>query len=225
MLCRRATASKARSCRSEGQSNGIGVGRLLRRRWSGSLSSHATIAKHYGPAQSSDWSCAPVHGTFAQVSSGARLGASAESILTGLAGSRSCRGRPGGSGPGTMKCRRSKTKSIRENHMRPHPRNPSVRCRRWGRDAAAAAACLAAVLALHRPRRRSPASNFPSKPVRILVPYGPGGVGDLTMRAARAKARRAHPAVVRDREPSGSRRQPVGEGRRSNPRPTATRSA
>jgi tripartite-type tricarboxylate transporter receptor subunit TctC len=26
------------------------------------------------------------------------------------------------------------------------------------------------------------ASSYPSKPVRIFVPYGAGGVGDLTMR-------------------------------------------
>jgi tripartite-type tricarboxylate transporter receptor subunit TctC len=26
------------------------------------------------------------------------------------------------------------------------------------------------------------ASDYPTKPVRIFVPYGPGGVGDLTLR-------------------------------------------
>ena len=26
------------------------------------------------------------------------------------------------------------------------------------------------------------ASDYPTKPVRVFVPYGPGGVGDLTMR-------------------------------------------
>jgi tripartite-type tricarboxylate transporter receptor subunit TctC len=26
------------------------------------------------------------------------------------------------------------------------------------------------------------ATNYPDKPVRVFVPYGPGGVGDLTMR-------------------------------------------
>jgi tripartite-type tricarboxylate transporter receptor subunit TctC len=66
--------------------------------------------------------------------------------------------------------------------MRPHSRNPSVRCRRWGRDATAAATCVAAVLALASPAPAQSGSNFPSKPVRIIVPYGPGGVGDLTMR-------------------------------------------
>lgn len=28
------------------------------------------------------------------------------------------------------------------------------------------------------------ASDYPTKPVRVFVPYGPGGVGDLTMRLA-----------------------------------------
>jgi tripartite-type tricarboxylate transporter receptor subunit TctC len=86
--------------------------------------------------------------------------------------------------------------------MRPHSRNPSARCPRWWRDAAAAAACVAAVLALASPAPAQTASNFPSKPVRIIVPYGPGGVGDLTMRLLAQKlTERTHRAFVIENRP------------------------
>jgi tripartite-type tricarboxylate transporter receptor subunit TctC len=41
---------------------------------------------------------------------------------------------------------------------------------------------LAAKLATIVPAGAQTAGNFPEKPVRVFVPYGPGGVGDLTMR-------------------------------------------
>jgi tripartite-type tricarboxylate transporter receptor subunit TctC len=52
--------------------------------------------------------------------------------------------------------------------------------RGWRRCAAAllAVACIAA---LHD-RATAAGEDYPRKPVRILVPYGPGGVGDLTIR-------------------------------------------
>jgi tripartite-type tricarboxylate transporter receptor subunit TctC len=45
----------------------------------------------------------------------------------------------------------------------------------------AAIACLAAVTPIF-PAAAQTATNYPQKPVRVFVPYGPGGVGDLTMR-------------------------------------------
>jgi tripartite-type tricarboxylate transporter receptor subunit TctC len=45
----------------------------------------------------------------------------------------------------------------------------------------AAIACLAAVTPIF-PAAAQTATSYPQKPVRIFVPYGPGGVGDLTMR-------------------------------------------
>jgi tripartite-type tricarboxylate transporter receptor subunit TctC len=44
-----------------------------------------------------------------------------------------------------------------------------------------AIACVA-VLAANAAAPSRAASNYPAKPVRVYVPYGPGGVGDLTMR-------------------------------------------
>jgi tripartite-type tricarboxylate transporter receptor subunit TctC len=44
---------------------------------------------------------------------------------------------------------------------------------------AAALACVAAVALL---AQGASAADYPTKPVRVFVPYGPGGVGDLTMR-------------------------------------------
>lgn len=43
-------------------------------------------------------------------------------------------------------------------------------------------ACLAADVTSIFPAGAQAASDYPQKPVRIFVPYGPGGVGDLTMR-------------------------------------------
>ena len=41
---------------------------------------------------------------------------------------------------------------------------------------------LATILASSLSAAAQPAANYPNRPVRIFVPYGPGGVGDLTMR-------------------------------------------
>jgi tripartite-type tricarboxylate transporter receptor subunit TctC len=43
------------------------------------------------------------------------------------------------------------------------------------------AAAMIAVFAIP-PGRALAAADYPTKPVRVFVPYGPGGVGDLTMR-------------------------------------------
>jgi tripartite-type tricarboxylate transporter receptor subunit TctC len=63
-------------------------------------------------------------------------------------------------------------------------------CRRWTevRSVARAGTVLAiAGLALAACSEAQSAGNYPSKPVRIFVPYGAGGVGDLTMRVLAQK--------------------------------------
>ncbi len=44
----------------------------------------------------------------------------------------------------------------------------------------AAVACAVMLAAAATPSQA--ATDYPTKPVRVFVPYGPGGVGDLTMR-------------------------------------------
>jgi tripartite-type tricarboxylate transporter receptor subunit TctC len=50
------------------------------------------------------------------------------------------------------------------------------------RSARAGAALVIAGLALSASSQAAIAANYPTKPIRIFVPYGPGGVGDLTVR-------------------------------------------
>jgi tripartite-type tricarboxylate transporter receptor subunit TctC len=50
------------------------------------------------------------------------------------------------------------------------------------RSTRAGAALVIACLALAAFSQGAIAQNYPTKPIRIFVPYGPGGVGDLTMR-------------------------------------------
>jgi tripartite-type tricarboxylate transporter receptor subunit TctC len=57
--------------------------------------------------------------------------------------------------------------------------------RRRGARAGAALAIAGLMLAATSPD--ASAANYPTKPVRIFVPYGPGGVGDLTMRVLAQK--------------------------------------
>ena len=56
-------------------------------------------------------------------------------------------------------------------------RSATWRCRRM---LAAAVACAAGICATSTVWAQS--AGYPQKPVRVFVPYGPGGVGDLTMR-------------------------------------------
>jgi tripartite-type tricarboxylate transporter receptor subunit TctC len=55
------------------------------------------------------------------------------------------------------------------------------------RAARTGAALAIAGLALAACSQAESATNYPTKPVRIFVPYGPGGVGDLTMRVLAQK--------------------------------------
>jgi tripartite-type tricarboxylate transporter receptor subunit TctC len=57
---------------------------------------------------------------------------------------------------------------------------PSVQTRARPVSQCCLAAALAAVLAILA--GGALAADYPTKPVRVFVPYGPGGVGDLTMR-------------------------------------------
>jgi putative tricarboxylic transport membrane protein len=66
----------------------------------------------------------------------------------------------------------------------------------------AVALSLAAMAAALAPDRARAQPNFPSKPIRIFVPYGAGGVGDLTMRLlAQKMTERTHQQVVIENRP------------------------
>jgi len=68
----------------------------------------------------------------------------------------------------------------------------------------AGAAALGSVLAL-APAGRAAAQQFPSKPITLIVPYGPGGGTDLSARflAAEMEKSLGQPVVVRNRAGGG----------------------
>jgi len=67
---------------------------------------------------------------------------------------------------------------------------------------AAAASSLAGAASLALPRVAHAADNFPSKPIKVVVPFGPGGVADLTARAVgQALSARLGQGVVIDNRP------------------------
>jgi tripartite-type tricarboxylate transporter receptor subunit TctC len=77
---------------------------------------------------------------------------------------------------------------LREDEMNFDIRRESAWTGRPHRRAVAAAIGVILCCGLALPAAAEDASSYPSKPVRIYVPYGPGGVGDLTMRILAEKA-------------------------------------
>ena len=68
-----------------------------------------------------------------------------------------------------------------------------------------------------------PSPGYPNRPVRILVPYGPGGVADTTVRllAQKLNERLRQPFVIENRPGAGGIL--ASQGRRHGRRRTATR--
>jgi tripartite-type tricarboxylate transporter receptor subunit TctC len=78
----------------------------------------------------------------------------------------------------------------------------SNRARRWLAGAFAVAGALAS-WSVNAPAKAEP--GFPNRTVRIFVPYGPGGVGDLTMRlvAQKLTERMGKQVIIENRPGAG----------------------
>jgi tripartite-type tricarboxylate transporter receptor subunit TctC len=63
-----------------------------------------------------------------------------------------------------------------------NPPTPKAELGRLRRVLSAAIACAGAILVAVGALQAQPAIDYPRKPVRVLVPYGAGGVADVTMR-------------------------------------------
>jgi tripartite-type tricarboxylate transporter receptor subunit TctC len=96
------------------------------------------------------------------------------------------------------------TRKSPENRPREAPifPQPKVNVARWLR-CAAVCVLFAGVTALGAHAQTG--SDFPNKPVRILVPYGPGGAGDLTARMVADKLSQylKQPFIVENRPGAG----------------------
>lgn len=79
--------------------------------------------------------------------------------------------------------------------------------RRAGSTGLLALAFLAGTVALG-PATAFAQTKFPTKPIRIIVPYGPGGVGDLTMRLLGQQWSKmsGQPVVIENKPGAGGRR-------------------
>ena len=80
------------------------------------------------------------------------------------------------------------------------------------RVACIAALALALLAGVSVPVAAQDASSYPNKPVRIFVPYGAGGVGDLTMRllAQKLSDNTGQQFVIENRPGAGASHRHVG---------------
>jgi len=87
--------------------------------------------------------------------------------------------------------------------MRSPQAGPKDRRRRFFRVSSVVA--LAAILSAAAPHRVRSQPNFPAKPVRIVIPFGAGGVGDLTVRllAQKLTERTKQQVVIENRPGAG----------------------